>query len=147
MQWSFVFLFNSILLGVGLAMDAFSVSMANGLNEPKMKKRKLLGIAGVFAAFRQSCRCSVGFVFIPLSNVLRCLKNSFRRSHLCCLVLSAEKCSSKGFETRILPPSSPMANGSTPRLRIFLIEMNFLPTSTAYSAGLRRFCPLLTTTS
>ena len=32
MDFSFVFFFNSILLGVGLAMDAFSVSMANGLN-------------------------------------------------------------------------------------------------------------------
>ena len=36
MAWNFVFFFNSILLGIGLAMDAFSVSMANGLNEPKM---------------------------------------------------------------------------------------------------------------
>ena len=43
---------NSALLGVGLAMDAFSVSMANGLNEPKMKTKKLLGIAGVFAFFQ-----------------------------------------------------------------------------------------------
>ena len=33
MSWSWVFVVNSILLGVGLAMDAFSVSMANGLNE------------------------------------------------------------------------------------------------------------------
>lgn len=47
-----MYLLNSVLLGVGLAMDAFSVSMANGLNEPKMKKRKMLGIAGVFAAFQ-----------------------------------------------------------------------------------------------
>ena len=33
MEWSLVFFFNSILLGVGLAMDAFSV-LANGLHEP-----------------------------------------------------------------------------------------------------------------
>lgn len=46
------FLINSVLLGVGLAMDAFSVSMANGLNEPKMKAPKLLLIAGVFAFFQ-----------------------------------------------------------------------------------------------
>ena len=32
MEWSFLFFFNSALLGVGLAMDAFSVSMANGQN-------------------------------------------------------------------------------------------------------------------
>lgn len=52
MALDFSFYFNSILLGVGLAMDAFSVSMANGLNEPKMKKRKMLGIAGMFAFFQ-----------------------------------------------------------------------------------------------
>ena len=42
----------SILLGVGLAMDAFSVSLANGLNEPKMKNCKVAGVAGVFATFQ-----------------------------------------------------------------------------------------------
>lgn len=52
MEWSMMFVFNSVLLGVGLAMDAFSVSMANGLNEPKMKKSKMCGIAGVFAGFQ-----------------------------------------------------------------------------------------------
>ncbi len=49
---TFTFYFNSILFGGGLAMDAFSVSLANGLNEPKMKKRKMLGVAGVFALFQ-----------------------------------------------------------------------------------------------
>ena len=52
MEWNFVFFMNSVLLGVGLAMDAFSVSMANGLNEPGMKRKKMLGIAGVFAFFQ-----------------------------------------------------------------------------------------------
>lgn len=52
MDWSFVFFFNSILLGIGLAMDAFSVSLANGLNEPCMKPRKMLGVAGVFGIFQ-----------------------------------------------------------------------------------------------
>ena len=42
----------SVGIGVAYAMDAFSVSLANGLNEPKMKKRKMAGIAGVFAAFQ-----------------------------------------------------------------------------------------------
>ncbi|MBQ7974505.1 MAG: manganese efflux pump [Clostridia bacterium] len=46
------FFVKNILLGVGLAMDAFSVSLANGLNEPCMKKRKLCAIAGVFAFFQ-----------------------------------------------------------------------------------------------
>lgn len=52
MEWSFIFVLNSVLLGVGLAMDAFSVSMANGLNDPKMKKNRMCGIAGVFAGFQ-----------------------------------------------------------------------------------------------
>ena len=52
MNFDFVFFFNSILLGAGLAMDAFSVSLANGLNEPKMKLQKMSGIAGLFAVFQ-----------------------------------------------------------------------------------------------
>lgn len=46
------FVFNSILLGVGLAMDAFSVSIANGLNEPGMKRSRECLIAGVYAFFQ-----------------------------------------------------------------------------------------------
>lgn len=52
MEWNVVFFINSVLLGVGLAMDAFSVSLANGLNEPKMKKGRVCLIAGVFACFQ-----------------------------------------------------------------------------------------------
>lgn len=52
MEWSFLFFFNSVLLGVGLAMDAFSVSVASALNEHNMKKRRMGLIAGVFAAFQ-----------------------------------------------------------------------------------------------
>ena len=52
MNLGFAFFFNSVLLGVGLAMDAFSVSLANGLNEPCMKKRKMVSIAGVFSGFQ-----------------------------------------------------------------------------------------------
>lgn len=52
MDLGFKFFFNSILLGVGLAMDAFSVSLANGLGEPNMKKNRMCGIASVFAIFQ-----------------------------------------------------------------------------------------------
>ena len=41
-----------VLLGLGLAMDAFSVSMADGLSEPEMKKKKGLLIALVFGMFQ-----------------------------------------------------------------------------------------------
>ena len=52
MNLGFDFFFTSIMLGVGLALDAFSVSLANGLNEPKMKKRKMSCVAGIFAVFQ-----------------------------------------------------------------------------------------------
>lgn len=52
MEWNMMFFVNSVLLGVGLAMDAFSVSLANGLNEPQMKKKKMCKTAGVFAIFQ-----------------------------------------------------------------------------------------------
>lgn len=49
---NFLFFLNSVLFGVGLAMDAFSVSMANGLNDPKMKLKRMCLIAGIFALFQ-----------------------------------------------------------------------------------------------
>lgn len=52
MPTDFIFYLNSAAFGVGLAMDAFSVSMANGLGEPLMKKRRICLIAGIFAAFQ-----------------------------------------------------------------------------------------------
>ena len=52
MEMGFVFFFNSVLLGVGLAMDAFSVSLANGLSNPCMRGRRMCFIAGVFAFFQ-----------------------------------------------------------------------------------------------
>ena len=58
-----LFFLNSLLLGVGLAMDAFSVSLANGLGEPQMKKRKMCGIAGVFAGF-QALMPMAGWFFV-----------------------------------------------------------------------------------
>ena len=45
-------LINSILLGIGLAMDAFTVSVANGLNEPHMRKRRMCIIAFTYAFFQ-----------------------------------------------------------------------------------------------
>lgn len=63
MEWSLLFVFNSILLGAGLAMDAFSVSLADGLNEPGMKRRKVCGIAGVFAFF-QAIMPIIGWVCV-----------------------------------------------------------------------------------
>lgn len=52
MNFSILFFFNSILLGVGLAMDAFSVSLANGMNNKDMKKIRVAQIAGIYAFFQ-----------------------------------------------------------------------------------------------
>lgn len=63
MEWNLLFFFNSILLGLGLAMDAFSVSLANGLNEPDMKDKKMCKIAGVFAFF-QAVMPMIGWICV-----------------------------------------------------------------------------------
>ncbi len=52
MLTEFSFYVTSILFGVSLAMDAFSVSLANGMNEPRMKLSKSCGIAGMFGFFQ-----------------------------------------------------------------------------------------------
>ena len=52
MDLSFIFFINSIGLGIALAMDAFSVSLANGMNEPCMKRKKMFFVAGVFGVFQ-----------------------------------------------------------------------------------------------
>ena len=52
MNIDFLFVVNSLALGAGLAMDAFSVSLANGLNEPKMSTGRMNLIAGTFAFFQ-----------------------------------------------------------------------------------------------
>lgn len=63
MDWGILFFVNSILFGIGLAMDAFSVSMANGLNEPEMDRRKELLIAGTFGVF-QTLMPLIGWVLV-----------------------------------------------------------------------------------
>lgn len=63
MEWNFMFFCNSVLLGIGLAMDAFSVSMANGLNEPDMKPGKMCAVAGVFGIF-QTAMPLIGWVCV-----------------------------------------------------------------------------------
>lgn len=51
-MFNFLFFFNNILIAIGLAMDAFSVSLANGLNESDMSVKKSLGVAGIFGGFQ-----------------------------------------------------------------------------------------------
>lgn len=60
-----MFFINSILLGIGLAMDAFSVSLVNGLAEPHMRRKKVCLIAGVFAFF-QALMPMIGWLCVRL---------------------------------------------------------------------------------
>ena len=59
----FEFFVVSIMFGVGLAMDAFSVSLANGMNENKMKFGRMCQIAGIFAFF-QALMPLIGWVCV-----------------------------------------------------------------------------------
>ena len=56
MNWILLFFANSILLGVGLAMDAFSVSIVNAIAEPGMRRRRVIPMR------RQPPRISPGII-------------------------------------------------------------------------------------
>jgi len=62
-MFNFMFFTENILLGLALAIDAFSVSLANGLNEPCMKMRKMCTVAGLFAFF-QALMPFIGWILI-----------------------------------------------------------------------------------
>ncbi len=63
MDLNIVFILNSMLLGIGLAMDAFSVSLANGLHEPQMNRGRMCAVAGVFSGF-QAAMPLIGWICI-----------------------------------------------------------------------------------
>lgn len=63
MSFGIQFFFNSIFLGVGLAMDAFSVSVANGLREPDMTRKRMAVTAGTFALF-QTAMPLIGWICV-----------------------------------------------------------------------------------
>lgn len=52
MNWDLAFFLTSAFLGIGLAMDAFSVSVVNGLNSPNMPRSGRHAVAGTFAFFQ-----------------------------------------------------------------------------------------------
>ena len=63
MDLDFLFFVNSALLGVALAMDAFSVSLANGLAETRMSRGRMCGIAGVYAVY-QAVMPMIGWICV-----------------------------------------------------------------------------------
>lgn len=66
MSIDFMFFVHSLLLGVGLEMDAFAVSVANGVQDPGMKNRKVLLIAGTFGIF-QGLMPLIGWFFVNVA--------------------------------------------------------------------------------
>ncbi len=74
MDWSIRFFITSAMLGVGLAMDAFSVSLANGLNEPGMSRKKMAGIAGMFAFFQALMPLIGWFCVHTITNLFQSLE-------------------------------------------------------------------------
>ena len=79
-----LWILNSMLLGVGLAMDAFSVSLANGLNEPKMGPGRMSVIAGVFGGF-QTLMPLIGWVTVH--SLMSVLQTSLKLVHIIAFVL------------------------------------------------------------
>ena len=101
MEWSFLFFFNSALLGVGLAMDAFSVSMANGLHDPQMSRRRGVQIAGTFGIF-QAVMPMTGWVCVHTWSCSLPSKSSSPGSPSSCWVTSAARCSSRASRAKRL---------------------------------------------
>ena len=71
MQLDIGFFLTNLLLGAGLAMDAFSVSVVNGLNEPCMRRKKMLLVAGIFAAFQFAMPAVGWFCVTTIANLFK----------------------------------------------------------------------------
>ncbi len=73
-------LIQSLALGVGLAMDAFSVSLANGMKEPRMPRRRMSGVAGIYAFFQLAmpmigwvCVINIARTFETFEKLIPCI--------------------------------------------------------------------------
>ena len=89
---------NGCMLGFGLAMDAFSVSLANGLNEPKMNKRKMLGVAGTFAVFQGLMPLIGWFLVTRLTSVFNAIQGFIPWAALALLVFIGGKMLYEGLK-------------------------------------------------
>lgn len=52
MNWNISFFLNTVIFGLGLAVDAFLIALSIGLNIPKLKRGRIFAMAGVFALFQ-----------------------------------------------------------------------------------------------
>lgn len=74
MEFSFTFFLNSVLLGAALAVDAFSVSAADAMAEPDMKKTRRLAIAGTFGGFQFFMTFAGWFVVSTVSHIFAAVR-------------------------------------------------------------------------
>ncbi len=70
---NFAFFLNAVLFGISLAMDAFSVSLTNGLKCPCMRPSKMVLIAGVFAFFQAAMPLLGWFLVTKLIDIFNVL--------------------------------------------------------------------------
>ncbi len=96
----FSFYVTATMLGVGLAADAFSVSLANGLNESKMRTNKMLLVAGMFAVF-QGLMPLLGWFFVhTLVEYFKVFEKFIPWIALVLLVFIGGKMLIEGFENK-----------------------------------------------
>lgn len=94
------FYITAFMLGIGLAADAFSVSLANGLNESKMKTNKMLLVAGMFAVF-QGLMPMLGWFFVhTLVEYFKVFERFIPWIALILLVFIGGKMLIEGFENK-----------------------------------------------
>ncbi len=96
-----------MLLGVGLAMDAFSVSLANGLNEPNMRTPKMCGIAGVFAFFQALMPMIGWFIVSRAVHIFSVLEKYIPWIALALLAFIGGKMLYEGIKNRNSPAEKP----------------------------------------
>lgn len=98
-----LFIINSAALGVGLAMDAFSVSLANGLHDPGMRGRRMCIIAGAFAFF-QYMMPMIGWVCVhTIIEMFSAFEKAIPWIALILLVYIGGKLILEGVEERRMP--------------------------------------------
>jgi putative Mn2+ efflux pump MntP len=95
-----LFLTNSVLLGVGLAMDAFSVSLANGFADTGMSKKRRLEISGVYAIFQLAMPLIGWFLVHNAANLFNGFKVLIPWIALFLLALIGGKMLLEGFQDK-----------------------------------------------
>lgn len=91
MKWDILFFINSILLGFALAMDAFSVSIVNGIREPQMSAARSSKIAAVYSFFQTFMPLAGWFCVHKLVSVFNIFQKWIPLISLCLLVLIGGK--------------------------------------------------------